>query len=59
MPRYAKNAGIKGRTHGLKKETRPAKNAKRILNELAEEIPPTFSQIKKLDANAKFAILLN
>ena len=57
--RYDKNAGINGRTQGLRKDAKPDRKAIITFIEAPAEIPVILSQIKKLDAKARFAILLN
>ena len=57
--RYDKNAGINGRTQGLRKDAKPDRKAIITFMEVPAEIPVKLSQIKKLDAKARFAILLN
>ena len=54
--KYAKNAGINGRTQGLKNESNPAKNAIPKFSDVPKPTPPTFNDIRIFDANGKLAI---
>jgi hypothetical protein len=59
VARYARKAGISGKTQGLRKEPNPAMNAIKKLSEAVELTPETLIHCRNEVAKAKFAILLN